>query len=84
MLFAILVNSKKRNSLRKFLLKNGIDTRICWPPTHKQPFHSNLFKNQKLPNSEKIFSQILNLPMGNGLFENDVLQIVKLIKKFLI
>ena len=83
MLFAILLDSKKRNSLRKFLSKNQIDTRICWPPTHKQPFHSNLFRDQKLPNSEKIFSKILNLPMGNGLTETNIHHVAKMINKYL-
>jgi len=81
MLFAVLTSSQQRNYLRQFLSKNGVDTRVCWPPVHMQPFHSNLFRNQKLPNSEKIFSQIINLPMGNGLSEKDALFVTTLLKK---
>jgi len=83
MLFSILIKPKLRNKLNKFLNQKGIETRICWPPVHIQPFHSNLFRNQKLPNSEKIFSQIINLPMGNGLSEKDVLYVTTLLKKSL-
>ncbi len=81
MLFAILLSPKKRNHLNKFLNSNGIETRICWPPVHKQKYHSNLF-NISLPNSEKIFSRIINLPMGNGLTEEESLHVVKIIKKW--
>ena len=81
MLFAILLSSKKRNSLNNYLNSNGIETRICWPPVHKQKYHSKIFK-ENLPNSEKVFSKIINLPMGNGLSEQDTMFIIKTIKKW--
>ncbi len=81
MLFGILVSKKDRNNLNKFLHKNGIDTRICWPPVHKQPYHSKLF-NLKLKNSENISSKIIDLPMGNGLTESQVLKITNLVTKW--
>ena len=81
MLFAILLSSKKRNSLNNYLNSNGIETRICWPPVHKQKYHSKIFK-ENLPNSEKVFSKIINLPMGNGLSEEDTMFIIKTIKKW--
>jgi perosamine synthetase len=81
MLFAILTPKRIRNNLNKYLQKNGIETRICWPPVHKQPFHSQFFKNN-YPNSEEIYSKIINLPMGNNLTEKDTLEIIKIIKKW--
>ena len=39
------------------------------------------FKNN-YPNSEEIYSKIINLPMGNNLTEKDTLEIVKIIKKW--
>ena len=82
MLFGILLSSKKRNSLNNYLNGNGIETRICWPPVHKQKYHSKFFK-QCFPNSEKIFSKIINLPMGNGLSEEDTMLVVENIKKWM-
>ena len=35
-----------------------------------------LFK-ENLPNSEKIFSKIINLPMGNGLSEEDTMFVIR-------
>jgi len=81
MLFAILAPKKIRNNLNQFLNKNGVETRICWPPVHKQFFHSHIFK-EKLPNSEEIFSKVLNLPIGNGLTEENAIHITEIIKKW--
>lgn len=76
MLFGILVSKKKRNKLNIHLNKKGIDTRICWPPVHKQPYHSKIF-NKRLVGAELIYSRIINLPMGNGLTENQVSRIIE-------
>jgi len=81
MLFAILTPKKIRDNLNKYLGKNGIETRICWPPVHKQFFHSQIFKN-KFPNSEDIYSKIINLPMGNGLTVENTLYVIEIIKKW--
>jgi perosamine synthetase len=81
MLFAILLSSKKRNSLNNYLNSNGIETRVCWPPIHKQKYHSKIFKGN-FPNSDKIFSKIINLPMGNGLTEEDTMFVIETIKKW--
>lgn len=81
MLFAILTPNRIRDNLNKYLNKNKIETRICWPPVHKQVFHSNIFKGS-FPNSEDIFSKIINLPMGNGLTIENAQHITELIKKW--
>jgi len=81
MLFAILLSPKKRNQLNNFLNSHGVETRICWPPVHKQKYHSKLFKTN-LPNSEKIFSKIIDLPMGNGLSEEESMHVIQIIKKW--
>jgi perosamine synthetase len=72
MLFGALVNPEIRDDLNKYLNDNGVDTRICWLPAHEQEYHNKIFPNEILPNSEKIASQIINLPMGNGLTEEEV------------
>jgi perosamine synthetase len=82
MLFAILVKPQIRNKLNKFLNQKNIETRICWPPVHKQKYHSTIFPKTKLIGSEEIFSKIINLPMGNGLTEEEASHVVKIIKKW--
>lgn len=83
MLFAILTQKKKRDYLNNYLNKNLIETRVCWPPVHKQKFHSNLFKNAKFNGAEEIFSRIINLPMGNGLTEQDASRVVDAVNRAL-
>ena len=80
MLFSILIKPKLRNKLNKFLNKKGIDTRICWPPVHKQKYHSTIFPKIRLVGSEEIYSKIINLPMGNGLSANEVSQVCNVFK----
>lgn len=81
MLFGVLISAKKRNKLNKYLNKNGIETRICWPPVHKQKFHAKLFGSHKFKGAEEVFSRIINLPMGNGLHENNAFKVVEIVNK---
>jgi perosamine synthetase len=80
MLFYALFPAKTRKKINDYLNKNGIETRICWPPVHLQKYHSILFKNSIFPNSEKIHAIGINLPMGNSLSEENTLTITNLIK----
>lgn len=84
MLFAILVNSKKRNKLNSYLNQNGVETRICWPPVHMQQYHSKIFKTGKIKNAEEIYSRIINLPMGNGLDLSEAMRVSKVMKSALV
>jgi dTDP-4-amino-4,6-dideoxygalactose transaminase len=79
MLFAMLTPKKIRDNLNQFLNQHGIETKICWPPVHTQSFHSQFFKG-KFPNSDEVFSKIINLPMGNKLTEQDVQIVIDTIK----
>jgi perosamine synthetase len=76
MLFGSLFKQKIRNRVNQFLNNNGIETRICWRPIHMQKYFQNNNK-YKLLNSEQIFSKIINLPMGNGLSEEQVMEVTK-------
>ena len=84
MLFYALFPAKTRNKINNYLNKNGIETRICWPPIHLQKYHSKLFANPNFQNTEKIFSKTICLPMGNNISENDAFLIVDYCNKYLI
>ncbi len=60
-----------RSGLQKFLTENGIATGIHYPiPLHLQPAFSNLgYKEGDFPNSEKIASKVISLPMYPELTE---------------
>jgi dTDP-4-amino-4,6-dideoxygalactose transaminase len=80
MLFGLILKPKIRNKVNQFLNDNRIETRICWRPIHLQKYFQT---NEKynLPFSEQIFSKIINLPMGNGLSEKEVLKVAYNVKK---
>jgi len=81
MLFAILVDPHIRNKVNEFLNKNGVETRICWRPVHKQKCHANKFETTGFSGADAIYSRIINLPMGNGLSEKEVMKVSILMKK---
>lgn len=62
MIFSILTD-RKQDIITRFIC-DGIGYRECWNPIHKQPF----FRKNNFPlfdNSEKLFKQVLSLPIGN-------------------
>ena len=81
MLFAILVDPHIRNKINEFLNKNGVETRICWRPVHRQKCHLRKFETTGFVDADSIYSCIINLPMGNGLNEKEVMKVSMLLKK---
>jgi len=75
-------DEQERNALAKHLLENGVDIRICWLPAHKQPYHSKLFPNENLPNSEALSKTQITLPLGNGLPMEQAEYVAKTVKSF--
>tara|TARA_B100001027_G_C16211795_1_gene305480 strand:- start:396 stop:1019 length:624 start_codon:yes stop_codon:yes gene_type:complete len=71
-----VIQVKNRDKLRKFLLKNNINTSIHYPlPIHKQPaFKKYLFKTDinHLNNTEIQSSKILTLPINQFLKEDQI------------
>lgn len=81
MFFPIFVDPKKRDKINEELNKNGIETRICWPPVHKQPYHSAMFPNQRYPNAENVWGSIITIPMGNKTTEDEAMYVVGEVKR---
>ena len=81
-LFVIRV--QKRNSLQKFLKKKGILTGIHYPiPIHLvKSFRYLGYKKGDFLNSEKLSLEILSLPLYSGIKNEEILMVVKEIKKF--
>jgi len=80
--FVIQVN--KRDKLKKYLKKNGVDTTIHYPvPIHLQNASRFLgYKKGSFPITEKQSSQILTLPINQYLKKSEIIYICKLINKF--
>ncbi len=82
----ILKNSKKRENLQKFLLKNGIYTKIYFNPIHLKSFYKTKYQYKEgiLPTTEEISKKILALPISLRFNEKDQNYIIDKIKKYFI
>jgi len=70
----IIKVKKNRDDLMKFLGEKGIQTRVHFIPCH---FHS-LFKGyaSDLPNTEKVWEELLTLPLYYGMSDEDVARVI--------
>ncbi len=78
----IRIINGKRDLVRRVLNKNNIETGIHYKPNHLLSIYYDNKKN-KLPLTEKLYSQILTLPLHPELKNKDIIKISNLIKKTL-
>lgn len=80
-MFSILVrDAKKRDSLRDFLLENGIETRPLFYPVHTMPMYDNPFQSHRV--AEDLGWRGINLPSFPGLQEQEIILICNMIRKY--
>ena len=79
-----MIQVSKRNKLKKYLLRNKIETSIHYPtPIHLQPASKHLKYNKgDLPITEKQANKILTLPINQFITEKQIKKICKLINNF--
>lgn len=82
-MFAISLDDKiDRDRFAGRLKEMGIETRCSFPPIHIQPYYVKRFgyKPEDYPVSYKAWKQLLNIPVGLGLTEDQLGRIVEAIK----
>ena len=78
----IKITNGKRDLVRKMLFKKNIETGIHYKPNHLLSMYNK--KNKyKLPITEKIYTEILSLPLHPDLKYKDVIKISNYIKEIL-
>lgn len=78
-----VIQCEKRNELKKYLEKQGIQTLIHYPiPPHKQKAYKEL-NHLSFPITEKIHDQVLSLPISPTLSFSDVKKIIESINEFI-
>jgi dTDP-4-amino-4,6-dideoxygalactose transaminase len=79
-----VIRSPGRDALQQHLIQSGIGTLIHYPvPPHLQPAYSELaYSAGTFPVSEKMSREVLSLPMGPHIKEEEVRQIIAAIKKW--
>lgn len=77
------IKTNKRDELKEFLNKKGIQAVVYYPlPIHKQPFYKKLGYNDSLPVAEEISKKVLSIPVHPKLTKEDLQFIVENIKAF--
>ena len=77
-----VVRCKDRDGLIKHLAENKIEASIHYPiPPHKQGAYKEM-EDLSLPISEAIHSDVLSLPMGPHMTEEDAQRVVEMVKEF--
>jgi len=74
--YVYVIGHKKRDKLRQFLEKEGIQTLVHYPvPVHKQKGYESYTREARLLMTEKACKEILSLPMYPLLEEQDIQKI---------
>lgn len=76
------IRTKDRDGLHKFLKDRGINTLIHYPvPPHRQDAYKEL-AHLDLPICESIHKEILSLPMGSHLSDENILYIARTVNEY--
>lgn len=78
--YIIRIKNNRRNDLLDFLNKNGIGAGVHYIPNHLQP----LFKDYRteLPVTERVWKEIISLPLYNDISDEDVSTVIDKVKLF--
>jgi dTDP-4-amino-4,6-dideoxygalactose transaminase len=77
-----VIQCNRRDELRRYMSNRDIGTQIHYPiPVHKQRAYSS-YSDCSLPNSERVANQILSLPIGPHVTDEDVMSIVRVVNSF--
>lgn len=76
------IRHPKRDSIKEYLLQNGIKTEIHYPiPPHQQTAMKGIIEGT-YPISEEIHRTTLSLPISFGHTENEIHRVVEVLNKF--
>ena len=83
-LMIIKVNSGQRKKIFENFHSSGVAVQVHYFPVHLQPFYKNLgFRKGMFPKAEKVYEQIISLPLYFELRDSDFAKIKDLLKKLL-
>ena len=71
-----VVRTQYRDQLQRFLTESGVETLIHYPiPPHKQDAYKE-YSHLHLPFTEKLHSEVLSLPIGPTISDEQVLRVI--------
>lgn len=75
-----IVHCQYRDALAAYLAKKGVTTSVHFMPIHLHPYYRQT--NRRLPKAEKVWSEILSLPLFYSLTNQQINFVVEMIKEF--
>jgi perosamine synthetase len=83
-IYVVRVKGGKRDALMEFLREHDIEASINYIPNHWHEHFRQLYKNNQspLPVTEKVFAEILTLPLHCGLSDLEVDKVIAVINSF--
>jgi UDP-4-amino-4,6-dideoxy-N-acetyl-beta-L-altrosamine transaminase len=71
-----------RKEIFQALQKENIGVNVHYIPVHTQPFYKQLgYKSGICPESERLYEEIITLPLFSGMTEEDALDVIQAVKK---
>jgi dTDP-4-amino-4,6-dideoxygalactose transaminase len=80
-IFPIRVLNGKRDGLRQFLQDRGIESGIHYKPNHLLSFYGG--GREALPVTERLYEELLTLPLHPGLGDEEMDQVIAEVIEFL-
>lgn len=82
--YAYTVRTENRDELRRYLLENGIETKVNYPvPIHLMRGYSFLgYRRGDLPVTEQLAGQILSLPIYPGLSREEAAHVIGAVRAY--
>ncbi len=79
---ALAQNKEERDRLNQYLNAHGVDTRLPWPPIHRQPYFVQRFGHVECPKADATFARIVSLPIGNAMTDEDIGHVIDVVTRF--
>lgn len=76
-IFPIIVNDKLRDDLKEYLLSNEIGCGVQYKPNHLLTYFN---RGYSLPNAERLYEQLLSIPLHPCLSNDNVTKVIDVIK----
>jgi len=79
-IYVVRIQSGRREGLMNFLKERDIETTINYIPNHLHPFFRK--NGLHLPETERVYKEILTLPLHYGLSDLDVDRVIECVRDF--
>lgn len=82
--YLFVIQVEERNAFRKFLSDNGITTDVHYPiPPHLSEAYKGLgYTPGSFPFTEKLASSVVSIPLFNGLLQEEIDYVIKVVNEY--